>query len=176
MIGGRSDNDPLDLSRLYQHRFTERDLEFKRQSWEVLCRRVFQRYVRPTEVDALTRIYTAQLQKNPADAAALSALIQVYSRSGDWEKLLHWTRERAEHLKDGEDFMRDIDKGTLPAVSFYKPEGVVNDTFNVGAKIYGTPRSDFQAVLNAARLLSQRLGGDAPAAPAAGKRRTRTGS
>ena len=37
------------------------------------------------------------------------------------------TRDRAEHLKDGEDFMRDIDKGTLPAVSFYKPEGVVNE-------------------------------------------------
>jgi phospholipase C len=37
------------------------------------------------------------------------------------------TRDRAEHLKDGEDFMRDIDKGTLPAVAFYKPAGVVNE-------------------------------------------------
>ena len=37
------------------------------------------------------------------------------------------TADRAQHLKDGEDFMRDIDKGTLPAVSFYKPEGVVNE-------------------------------------------------
>jgi len=34
-------------------------------------------------------------------------------------------RQRAQHLKDGDDFLRDIDKCTLPAVSFYKPEGVV---------------------------------------------------
>jgi acid phosphatase len=33
------------------------------------------------------------------------------------------TKERAEHLKDGDDFMRDIDAGRLPAVSFYKPAG-----------------------------------------------------
>jgi len=37
------------------------------------------------------------------------------------------TADRAQHLKDGEDFMRDIDKGTLPAVTFYKPAGVVNE-------------------------------------------------
>ena len=30
------------------------------------------------------------------------------------------------------------------------PDDVVNDTFNVGAEKYGTPRSDFQAVLDAA--------------------------
>jgi len=34
------------------------------------------------------------------------------------------TRDRAEHLLDGEDFLRAIDAGTLPAVSFYKPAGV----------------------------------------------------
>lgn len=34
------------------------------------------------------------------------------------------TRDRAEHLKDGDDFLRDIAAGTLPAVSFYKPAGV----------------------------------------------------
>jgi nucleoside-diphosphate-sugar epimerase len=28
------------------------------------------------------------------------------------------------------------------------PDGVVNEVFNVGAKVYGTPRSDFQAVLD----------------------------
>jgi len=33
------------------------------------------------------------------------------------------TADRAEHLKDGEDFLRDIAAGTLPAVSFYKPAG-----------------------------------------------------
>ena len=33
------------------------------------------------------------------------------------------TRDRAEHLKDAEDFLRDIDQGTLPAVAFYKPVG-----------------------------------------------------
>jgi phospholipase C len=33
------------------------------------------------------------------------------------------TRDRAEHLKDGADFLRDIAAGTLPAVSFYKPAG-----------------------------------------------------
>ncbi|MBP6337942.1 MAG: acid phosphatase [Vitreoscilla sp.] len=33
------------------------------------------------------------------------------------------TSDRALHLKDGEDFLRDIAAGTLPAVSFYKPAG-----------------------------------------------------
>ena len=35
------------------------------------------------------------------------------------------TKDRAEHLKDGEDFLRDIDAGTLPHVAFYKPVGVL---------------------------------------------------
>jgi nucleoside-diphosphate-sugar epimerase len=30
------------------------------------------------------------------------------------------------------------------------PCGTVNDTFNIGAKVFGTPRTDFQAVLDAA--------------------------
>ncbi|MBI2747324.1 MAG: acid phosphatase [Burkholderiales bacterium] len=34
------------------------------------------------------------------------------------------TEARAQHLRDGEDFLQAIDKGTLPAVSFYKPAGV----------------------------------------------------
>jgi phospholipase C len=34
------------------------------------------------------------------------------------------TAARAEHLRDGADFLQAIDKGTLPAVSFYKPAGV----------------------------------------------------
>ena len=33
------------------------------------------------------------------------------------------TPERALHLKDGDDFMRAIETGTLPPVSFYKPVG-----------------------------------------------------
>jgi acid phosphatase len=33
------------------------------------------------------------------------------------------TPDRAAHLKDGEDLLRDIDQGTLPAVVFYKPVG-----------------------------------------------------
>jgi acid phosphatase len=36
------------------------------------------------------------------------------------------TRERAEHLKDGDDFLADIAKGSLPQVAFYKPVGRVN--------------------------------------------------
>ena len=35
------------------------------------------------------------------------------------------TADRARHLKDGEDFLRDIDAGTLPQVSFYKPVGIL---------------------------------------------------
>lgn len=33
------------------------------------------------------------------------------------------TPGRAEHIKDGDDLLRDIDAGRLPAVSFYKPAG-----------------------------------------------------
>jgi acid phosphatase len=33
------------------------------------------------------------------------------------------TPDRALHLKDGEDLLRDIDQGTLPAVALYKPVG-----------------------------------------------------
>ncbi len=36
------------------------------------------------------------------------------------------TADRARHLKDGEDFLEDIRAGRLPAVSFYKPVGRVN--------------------------------------------------
>lgn len=33
------------------------------------------------------------------------------------------TADRATHLKDGDDFLRDIAAGTLPTVAFYKPAG-----------------------------------------------------
>ncbi|MBF0436158.1 MAG: acid phosphatase [Magnetococcales bacterium] len=36
------------------------------------------------------------------------------------------TREREEHLKDAAAFWQDIEQGTLPPVSFYKPAGHVN--------------------------------------------------
>jgi len=35
------------------------------------------------------------------------------------------TPDRAKHLKDGEDFLRDIDTGNLPQVTFYKPVGIL---------------------------------------------------
>jgi len=34
--------------------------------------------------------------------------------------------DRTRHLKDGADFLRDIDRGTLPQVAFYKPGGHVS--------------------------------------------------
>ncbi len=37
------------------------------------------------------------------------------------------TADRAKYLKDGDDFLRDIDAGTLPPVAFYKPVGRVNE-------------------------------------------------
>jgi acid phosphatase len=33
---------------------------------------------------------------------------------------------RAHHLRDGADLLRDIEKGSLPAVTFYKPQGTLN--------------------------------------------------
>ena len=37
------------------------------------------------------------------------------------------TPDRAKHLKDGEDFLRDIGQGTLPAVAFYKRVGLLSE-------------------------------------------------
>ncbi len=36
------------------------------------------------------------------------------------------TPARAEHLRDGDEFLKAIDAGTLPAVAFYKPQGNLN--------------------------------------------------
>jgi phospholipase C len=36
------------------------------------------------------------------------------------------TKDRERHLKDGDDFLHDIDAGRLPAVAFYKPVGRFN--------------------------------------------------
>lgn len=37
------------------------------------------------------------------------------------------TADRAAHIKDGEEFLKDIASGTLPQVSFYKPQGSLNE-------------------------------------------------
>ena len=37
------------------------------------------------------------------------------------------TSARADHLKDGDEFLEAIDKGALPQVSFYKPQGSLNE-------------------------------------------------
>jgi SAM-dependent methyltransferase len=41
--------DPASLSRLYRERFADEDVAFKERAWKVLCERVLQRYVRPTD-------------------------------------------------------------------------------------------------------------------------------
>jgi phospholipase C len=43
-----------------------------------------------------------------------------------YERFAPGTADRAEHLKDGEDFFADIDAGRLPQVAFYKPAGRLN--------------------------------------------------
>src|SRR5437764_3607407 len=40
-----------------------------------------------------------------------------------FERFAPGSPDRAEHLKDGEDLLRDIERGGLPAVTFYKPVG-----------------------------------------------------
>ncbi len=37
------------------------------------------------------------------------------------------TKDRAEHLKDETDLLADIDQGALPQVTFYKPQGSLNE-------------------------------------------------
>ena len=37
------------------------------------------------------------------------------------------SRDRSEHLKDGNEFLTAIKKGTLPKVAFYKPQGDLNE-------------------------------------------------
>ena len=37
------------------------------------------------------------------------------------------TKDRAEHLKDGSDFLKAIETGTLPQVSYYKPAGIFTE-------------------------------------------------
>jgi acid phosphatase len=44
-----------------------------------------------------------------------------------FQNLAPGTQQRAEHLRDGSDFLQDIQTGNLPAVSFYKPAGENNE-------------------------------------------------
>jgi len=63
----------------------------------------------------------------------------IYERAGDspnfqphhqpfnyFQRFAPGTADRAAHLKDGEDLLRDIDAGRLPPVTFYKPVGRYN--------------------------------------------------
>jgi len=43
-----------------------------------------------------------------------------------YERFAPGTPDRAQHLRDYDDMARDIEKGTLPQVSFYKPVGRLN--------------------------------------------------
>ena len=44
-----------------------------------------------------------------------------------FERFAPGSSERADHLKDGAEFVTAIDQGTLPAVAFYKPAGSWNE-------------------------------------------------
>ena len=46
---------------------------------------------------------------------------------GYFAKWADGTAAKAKHLRDEEDFLRDLAAGTLPAVSFVKPLGIVNE-------------------------------------------------
>jgi acid phosphatase len=53
-----------------------------------------------------------------------SAMFQTHHQPFNYlARFAPGTKDRVERLRDGEDFMRDIAAGTLPAVSFYKPAG-----------------------------------------------------
>jgi acid phosphatase len=47
------------------------------------------------------------------------------------------TAARAEHLKDGEEFIKAIDGGKLPQVTFYKPQGNLNEHAGYSAVLDG---------------------------------------
>jgi acid phosphatase len=51
---------------------------------------------------------------------------QPFNYYADLDPVTH-AQERAEHLKDRSDLLDDIAKGTLPAVTFYKPVGFLNE-------------------------------------------------
>jgi len=84
--------------------------------------------------DTLAQLYAAQLQRNPADPAALNGLIQVYSNAGRWDDALHWTIERANRTAHDAEaqyavgvliYNRLLEKGggTEPATYDPRPQG-----------------------------------------------------
>src|SRR5256885_4698156 len=76
---------------------------------------------------------TADGRREPGEKRAV-----IYARGGSYrvqphhqpfnyfERFAPGTAERAQHLKDYEDLVAAIDKGTLPQVVFYKPTGRLN--------------------------------------------------
>ncbi len=69
--------------------------------------------------------------------AALADRKQIYGGSTDYQphhqpfnyylRFAPGTRERALHLQDESDMLRAIRRGSLPQVSFYKPQGTLNE-------------------------------------------------
>ena len=81
--------------------------------------------------------YNAALADGRQDASAPRKVIYNYSSGAlsfqthhqpfnYYARFAPGTKDRVEHLKDGEDFLQAIDKGNLPQVSFYKPVGLNN--------------------------------------------------
>lgn len=80
--------------------------------------------------DALAQLYTAQLERNPTEPAALNGLIQVYSNAGRWDEALHWTIERAKRSPHDAEaqyavgvliYSRLFEKGGGPEQSTFDP-------------------------------------------------------
>jgi phospholipase C len=71
--------------------------------------------------DQFNRYLADKYQQNPADVYCNICNFLQYSTS-----IMTNPAARTEHLKDTEDFYKDIRMGTLPAVSFVKPSGLVD--------------------------------------------------
>ena len=63
------------------------------------------------------------IYKSDNDAANFQPHHQPFNY---FENFAPGTAARSEHLRDGDDFLRAVDAGTLPAVAFYKPQGNLN--------------------------------------------------
>jgi tetratricopeptide (TPR) repeat protein len=80
--------------------------------------------------EQLARIFQADLAKSPNDAAAINALVQVYSRWGRWDEALRWTLERAKRRANDAEahyaagvfiYNRLFEKGGGPDKSAFDP-------------------------------------------------------
>ncbi|WP_423599351.1 acid phosphatase [Roseateles sp. MS654] len=73
-----------------------------------------------------TVIYASNVNGVAAsDAVDFQAHHQPFNYYADMDPVTH-ASDRAAHLKDYEDLVKDAAAGTLPAVTFYKPEGLYN--------------------------------------------------